>query len=50
VAHGDFKVTVLDIGQGTAVLVETHSKRLLYDTGQKHPPSQMPEKETFCHS
>jgi competence protein ComEC len=38
VAHGDFKVTVLDIGQGTAVLVETHRKRLLYDTGPKTSP------------
>jgi competence protein ComEC len=30
---GEFKVTALDIGQGTAVLVETANKRLLYDTG-----------------
>ena len=30
---GEFKATVLDIGQGTAVLVETTNKRLLYDTG-----------------
>jgi len=30
---GDFRATVLDIGQGTAVLIETQSKRLLYDTG-----------------
>lgn len=36
--HGDFKVTVLDIGQGTAVLVETQTKRLLYDTGPKTSP------------
>jgi competence protein ComEC len=32
-AKGDFRATVLDIGQGTAVLIETNSKRLLYDTG-----------------
>ena len=30
---GDFRATVLDIGQGTAVLIETKTKRLLYDTG-----------------
>ena len=30
---GYFKVNVFDIGQGTAVLVETKSHRLLYDAG-----------------
>jgi competence protein ComEC len=30
---GEFRATVLDIGQGTAVLVETENRRLLYDTG-----------------
>jgi competence protein ComEC len=30
---GEFRATVLDIGQGTAVLIETKAKRLLYDTG-----------------
>jgi len=30
---GQFKVHVFDIGQGTAVLVETKSHQLLYDTG-----------------
>lgn len=33
VTHGEFLATVLDIGQGTAVLIETQTKRLLYDTG-----------------
>ena len=33
VTNGEFKATVLDIGQGTAVLVETANKSLLYDTG-----------------
>ena len=32
-AKGEFRAIVLDIGQGTAVLVETANKRLLYDTG-----------------
>jgi competence protein ComEC len=32
-AKGEFRATVLDIGQGTAVLIETASRRLLYDTG-----------------
>ncbi|WP_201721431.1 DNA internalization-related competence protein ComEC/Rec2 [Polynucleobacter asymbioticus] len=30
---GEFKATVLDIGQGTSVLIETANKKLLYDTG-----------------
>lgn len=30
---GDFRASVLDIGQGTAVLIETANKKLLYDTG-----------------
>ncbi len=32
-APGEFRATVLDIGQGTAVLIETANRRLLYDTG-----------------
>ncbi|WP_255536716.1 DNA internalization-related competence protein ComEC/Rec2 [Polynucleobacter sp. 80A-SIGWE] len=31
--NGEFRATVLDIGQGTVVLIETKTKRLLYDTG-----------------
>jgi len=31
--QGEFRAIVLDIGQGTAVLIETANKRLLYDTG-----------------
>jgi competence protein ComEC len=30
---GEFRVTALDIGQGTAVLVETAQRRLLFDAG-----------------
>jgi competence protein ComEC len=30
---GTFELTVLDVGQGTAVVVRTHSHVLLYDTG-----------------
>ncbi len=30
---GEFRATILDIGQGTAVLIETAHKKLLYDTG-----------------
>jgi len=30
---GEFRAIVLDIGQGTAVLIETANRRLLYDTG-----------------
>jgi competence protein ComEC len=32
-SSGEFIATVFDIGQGTAVLIETSSKKLLYDTG-----------------
>ena len=32
-AQGEFKAVVLDIGQGTAVLIETANRTLLYDTG-----------------
>jgi len=32
-AHGEFRANVLDIGQGTAVLIETANRKLLYDTG-----------------
>ncbi|MBU3578437.1 DNA internalization-related competence protein ComEC/Rec2 [Polynucleobacter sp. 73C-SIWE] len=32
-AAGEFRATVLDIGQGTAVLLETANRNLLYDTG-----------------
>jgi competence protein ComEC len=31
--YGEFKAVVLDIGQGTSVLIETANKKLLYDTG-----------------
>ncbi len=34
-AMGAFRVTVLDVGQGLAVLVETHGHSLLYDTGPR---------------
>ena len=33
IAHSEFRASVLDIGQGTAVLIETKNRRLLYDTG-----------------
>lgn len=35
-ATGDMKVTVLDIGQGLAVVVQTAAHTLLYDTGPKY--------------
>ncbi len=30
---GEFRASIFDIGQGTAVLIETATRRLLYDTG-----------------
>jgi competence protein ComEC len=38
-ALGAFKVTVLDVGQGLAVLVQTHGHALLYDTGPRYNES-----------
>ncbi len=32
--HGTFRATVLDVGQGLSVLVETRHSALLFDTGQ----------------
>jgi competence protein ComEC len=32
---GAFRLTVLDVGQGLAVLVQTHAHALLYDTGPR---------------
>ncbi|HEY1460942.1 MAG TPA: MBL fold metallo-hydrolase [Casimicrobiaceae bacterium] len=31
-----FKVTVIDVGQGLAVLVQTHAHAMLYDTGPRY--------------
>lgn len=36
--YGQFTVTALDVGQGMALLVETSSHRLLYDTGPAYGP------------
>ncbi|MFW6092771.1 MAG: DNA internalization-related competence protein ComEC/Rec2 [Pseudomonadota bacterium] len=36
-ASGEFRVTALDVGQGTAVLVDTRHHRLLFDTGPAYP-------------
>ena len=33
---GEFRATVFDIGQGTAVLIQTATKTLLYDAGPTH--------------
>jgi len=33
VPHGEFRMTALDVGQGTAVLVETREHAMLYDAG-----------------
>lgn len=33
--YGEFRVTVLDVGQGTAVALRTHSHTLVYDAGPR---------------
>ena len=38
-AHGTFRITVLDIGQGLATLVETRHHVLLFDTGPPYGPA-----------
>ena len=35
-APGTFRMTVLDVGQGLAVVVETHRHALVYDTGPRY--------------
>ena len=37
---GTFTVTAFDVGQGMALLVETHRHRLLYDTGPQYAATQ----------
>jgi competence protein ComEC len=32
-AYGDMSLTVIDVGQGTSMLIRTHNHSLLYDTG-----------------
>ena len=34
---GEYLVQALDVGQGSAILVDTHRHRLLYDAGMKFP-------------
>lgn len=36
-AYGDVEMHVLDVGQGTAVLVRTREHALLFDTGARYP-------------
>lgn len=36
-APGTFELTVLDVGQGLAAVVRTHSRTLVYDTGPSYP-------------
>lgn len=37
---GRFTVTAFDVGQGMALLIETHKHRLLYDTGPQYAAEQ----------
>jgi competence protein ComEC len=38
-AHGEFEVVAADIGQGTAVLLRTRTRLLVYDTGPRPSPA-----------
>jgi len=44
VAPGDFRAEVIDVGQGTAVLVRTANHALLYDTGASFADSDSGER------
>ncbi len=35
--HGEFRVTVLDVGQGSAAIIDTHQHRLVVDAGARYP-------------
>ena len=35
--QGEYRVTLLDVGQGLSVFVETRNKSLLYDAGARYP-------------
>jgi competence protein ComEC len=37
-AHDELWVTAIDVGQGTAVLIETHDAAMLFDTGPRYTP------------
>ena len=37
VRRGHFRILAMDVGQGSAILIETHSHRLLYDSGPGFP-------------
>lgn len=37
VAHGEFRVMALDVGQGSAIVVDTRRHRLLFDAGPGFP-------------
>ncbi len=39
IPHGEFKLTVLDVGQGLAVVIESASHVLVYDTGPSYGPN-----------
>lgn len=43
-APGEWRITALDVGQGTAVLVETAQHRLLYDAGPAYGTSSAGER------
>jgi competence protein ComEC len=36
-AHGEFRLVVLDVGQGLSVVVATENRTLVYDTGPRYP-------------
>jgi competence protein ComEC len=39
IKNGEFKINILDVGQGLAVVVRTHSYTLVYDVGRSFSPN-----------
>jgi len=48
IREGEFRASVFDIGQGTAVLIETKAHRLLYDAGPFPEKMIMQVSEPSC--
>ncbi len=47
-ALGEFRITALDVGQGSAVLIETAHHRLLFDAGPSYHPSWAEKAPRFA--
>ncbi len=44
IAHGEFKMTALDIGQGSSIVIQTRGHSVVFDTGGQSPQQTIAEK------